>query len=264
LLIDGDAIAYMIGWNYREFVSDAPQDVIWAVENSVNRFMEDLFTLTDSKLYLGIISSEANRKNFRYDVYKYKPYKGNREEEPDWIRRWKPVINEHLLAIWGFQRSPEELETDDIIAGVHNSYAEMYRQTQGHSAETIVCSPDKDMKQLPGQHYCYRTQKQDFVLEAKALWNWCMQMLCGDDTDNIAGVPGLGPKKSEKLLSEGCAFEWKEMVRLAYEKYFGAYYGNIIHEETAAAITLMSPAHPLWEFFGFDVGKFRSLVVTSD
>jgi hypothetical protein len=128
----------------------------------------------------------------------------------------------------------------------------------------IICSPDKDLRQIPGQHYCYKTGKQHQVSAEKALWNWCMQMLCGDDTDNIAGVPGMGPKKSEKLLEEGCSFEWRDIVKLAYQKYFGAYYGDIIYQETAAAITLMSPAHPLWETFGFDVGKYKSLVVTSD
>jgi hypothetical protein len=268
MLIDGDAIAYMIGWNYRDFLSSnsEPADlasVAEAVRSSVDRWMEDFFMLVDCRNYLGVLSSESNRKNFRYGVYKYKPYKGNRQEDPEWITQWKPVINYHLISRWKFVRAPEELETDDVIATVAMEY---YHATDWEVASTkvVICSPDKDLRQLPGQHYCYRTGKQHLVDEDKALWNWCMQMLCGDEVDCIAGVPGLGPKKSEKLLESACSFEWKHIVQAAYEKYFGAYYGGVIYQETAAAITLMSPAHPLWETYGFEVGKYKSLVVTSD
>jgi 5'-3' exonuclease len=64
-----------------------------------------------------------------------------------------------------------------------------------------VVSIDKDMAQIPGWHV--NPTKDDFprwVSEEEADYFLALQWLTGDSTDGIPGLPGIGPKKAEKLL----------------------------------------------------------------
>ena len=249
LVIDGDALPYMIGWHHREH-----RDVI-EVQRAVDVWMRDFFICTSADEYLGIIGSGA--KCFRYDVYKYRPYKGNRQGEKDeWIVFWEPVIRNWLTQRWGFKKAPDHLETDDVVATAGS--------TSFRGRNLLICSPDKDLKQIPGYHVDYRKLidgggiHTESIDAKQALYRWCIQMLCGDSTDNITGVPGLGPKKADALLASVDEFQWKSAVREAYQKYFGNYYGNIIYSETEYTLTMMTPNHPLWETYGFDFVDYPS------
>lgn len=256
LLIDGDSIAYIIGWNHREHQEEE------LVRQAVDSFVKDLLTLTDAGHYLGVISPVVD-KNFRRQVYKYKPYKGTRGEDSDWIAFWKPLINSYLVDRWGFTRAPEHLETDDVVSA---TAVVLY----GH-LNFLICSPDKDLKQIPGVHYDYKkaaenpAEKQETVSKKQARYNWHMQLLTGDGVDNVAGIPKIGQKKAEKLLSDAGELMWGTTVKLAYQTAFGPYYGPIIYEQTEAVITMMTPEHPLWDVHKFPVEDYlKSVRIVDD
>ena len=110
----------------------------------------------------------------------------------------------HPLLLHGFLReyfekhypcqSEERLEADDLL-GIHAT-------DPSAETENIICSIDKDFKQIPG--WFYDTMKGTVTLtnEADDDLEHFMQMLCGDTVDNYKGCPGIGPKKATKMMAD--------------------------------------------------------------
>ena len=66
--------------------------------------------------------------------------------------------------------------------------------------ETIICTIDKDLDMVPGWHYDFVKDIKYFIDEDTAdEWFWC-QMIMGDSTDNIQGIPGGGKKLAKVTL----------------------------------------------------------------
>lgn len=233
-LIDADAIIWIIGYNHRDTL--VPE----AMRSAAEDLLRVMLTKVRANYYLGAFSG----KSFRHNQYKYQQYKGNRKEKPDWFYKAEEVIEPHLCTEWGFDKF-STFEADDIISIV----AELERNTS--SGRYVICSPDKDLRQVPGLHYDYTKETNEVigVTEEQAEFNLLLQMLTGDDTDNVAGVPGLGDVKAKKLLAETDPIMHKMVVRNAYCRYFGSYYGNIIHDETLATLQLLSTRHPLYHLY---------------
>lgn len=230
-LIDGDSICYIVAWNHED-------SLVSLVEQSCDSIVEAILKNTGATHYLGTFSSS---ENFRHREYLVAKYKGNRPPKPEWVREWEMVIKNHLVNKWGFI-IPEDLEADDVVASLSfwndgNTY--------------IICSPDKDMKQCPGSHFNYSDLSTASVIEVDnktAQKNFWTQMLTGDTTDNIKGVPGVGPAKVQKLF-EGIdnEIDYYMAVHEAFKTYYGEYYGPIIYQETLTAIQLMGPTHTHWQ-----------------
>ena len=103
----------------------------------------------------------------------------------DWIR-------ENYEVVWR-----PFLEADDCL-GILSTHPTKYPGTK------VIVSTDKDMLQIPG--LLYRPHKpKDGVLEitpAEADRWHLIQTLTGDSTDGFKGIPGVGPKRAEKILNE--------------------------------------------------------------
>lgn len=238
-LIDGDSIAYVLGWHHREHQNK--EEMYKAVDD----FLDNIFIMTGADMYFGALGGYINC--FRYDIYKMKGYKATRGELQEHMVFWKPVILEYLIDKWKFQsagyaKTPfgvSTIEADDVV-----NTAAMF--LIGQNEEFIICSPDKDMKQIPGKHFDYKTGVFVQVDENQANYNFFKLMIEGDDTDNIAGIPGQGPKKAEEklkpLLESGFATrgDYERLVKELYQRHFGSYYGDIIYKETYDTIALVS------------------------
>ena len=265
LVIDADGIAFLLGWVNREH-----RDVE-TMHRAIDQWVKELFLLTAATSYIGILAS-SNESCFRYQVYRYRPYKGNRiksgTEGNEWIEYWEPIVRQYLKDRYGFQEAPPHLETDDVVAHLGEILPHRIQLP-------IICSPDKDLKQIAGYHLDYRKVglegcKQELISVEEADYRWCMQMLTGDSTDHIAGVPGLGEKKAALLLKEaaenGMGFrvaDWKRAVKLAYLKYFGDFYGEMIYQETEATVTMMHTRHPMWESHKFKIDPYLAAIRTT-
>ena len=104
---------------------------------------------------------------------------------------------------------------------------------------TIICSPDKDvLYQCVGMHYNY--QKGDFLHTTpdealKFLWK---QVLMGDSTDNIQGIPGVGEKTSDNWLKN----RKNDFEGIALKKYvekFGMVQGIMKFHKTFRLVYLL-------------------------
>ncbi len=259
-LIDGDAIPYIIAYNMRE-AEETPANIKEA-ENSVDSFMDMIFTMTGATHYMAFIGNEE-RNYFRHKIYRYAEYKGNRPPEEEWFKRWNPVIRYRMESFWDFQ-SDHQLEADDLISYWQEqlvmdgqlSPLSCRVETKLQRTDIVICSPDKDLKQLAGIFYDYKKPLPENSLASplvsitpyEAYYRLWLQVITGDATDNIAGVPGLGEIKGRKLLdAANDPMEYPAIARGAFCKYFGQVYGPEIFDQTVAAITLIQQNHPLIE-----------------
>lgn len=124
--------------------------------------------------------------NFRELVAKTKPYKGNRlEAKPKHFN----AVGEYLVGKWGAE-SVRGIEADDAIGIGLTSDPE----------QAISVSVDKDLDQIAGWHYNWVTSELYYVSRRDADFALYTQILAGDVTDNIPGVPGIGEKKARDIL----------------------------------------------------------------
>jgi hypothetical protein len=188
---------------------------------------------------LGIlIHAQAYQPNFREKVAERKEYKGNRKgtSKPDCYDR----LTDYILATYNCVMA-EGLEADDLLS-IH--------QRAAPPDTTIICSRDKDLRITPGMHFGWECGKQsqfgpEMVTElgrlkciyrgqtAKGLPKlhevkgtgllfFCAQLIKGDNTDNIPGVPKKGWKcVKETLIGVKTYEEALCRVRDLYIGYFG-------------------------------------------
>jgi hypothetical protein len=151
--------------------------------------------------YLAWITGKAN---YRYDIAKTVPYKGNRKD----VLRPKhyDALREHLVKRHDAILTVGE-EADDAVAMDSTILLD----------ECWIVHVDKDLDQLQGWHYNPVKDEKYYVDKFTAFKKFCIQILTGDRTDNIPGLAGIGPKKAEKALKDAKMEE--ELLQAAFAKY---------------------------------------------
>jgi hypothetical protein len=149
----------------------------------------------------------SGQSNFRQAVAVTKPYKGNRDKSS------KPTHHEELGVY--LTKQWNAIVTDGIEADDAIGIAAMEAKTKG--TEYIVVSNDKDLHQIPGKHYDWVKKEFYEVSPKEAKTNFFIQVLAGDSTDNIPGLPGVGKVTAEKILAE-CKTP-QEMVETVWKEY---------------------------------------------
>jgi DNA polymerase I len=230
-LIDADSILYTVGWNLRDTQNEAE------MRPAVDSVVKYILNAADATHFVGALSDSYT---FRHDVYKFAKYKGARKESMPAIEYWKPLIREYLKTEWGFVLIPK-LEADDVVSYLASCWE-----------DTIICSSDKDLKQIPGKLLNITSSTIEEISEQEAAYFLKYQMLMGDSTDNVKGIPGMGEKKAQKYLQEG------GLVYDKYIEYFGEHYGAIIYVETLATLKMMQPSHDYISFFESALRKLQS------
>lgn len=139
---------------------------------------------------------------FRNELYP--EYKANRDAPPEDLRPQFGLIREATRAFNLPCIEMDGYEADDIIA----AYAAKAEEV---GAKTTIISSDKDLMQLVTEHVdMYDSMKDKQIGIAEVFEKFGvhpekmidLQALTGDSTDNIPGVPGIGPKTAAQLLSE--------------------------------------------------------------
>jgi DNA polymerase-1 len=177
LLIDADYIVYKC-CAATESEIDWGDDVI--IANDLGHFDDSILFFSDST-------------NFRKSLYP--DYKGHRNRKKPC--GYKRVINK-LKEDYTVVVIPT-LEADDAI-GIYAT------KEPGH----IICSPDKDMRQIPGDLFDLTQGVSTITPEEGRRWH-LIQTMAGDQTDGYAGIPGIGVKKAADLLDK-YGDTWKTVV----------------------------------------------------
>jgi hypothetical protein len=200
-LVDGDIVAYRAAFATQD---QSPEDAVAKVDELMSFIIDETIdfpfpSADDFSTYL------TGKENFRFDIAKSHPYKGNRKETE------KPIYlyhcREYMIDKYNAVVSQGE-EADDLIS---KAAAEL-----GYNC--VVASIDKDMLQLPCWHFNFGRKEWTKVTPEEGLKFFYTQILTGDRADNIIGLYGIGPKKADKLLQD-CNTEddlWSAVVK-AYD-----------------------------------------------
>lgn len=193
-LIDGDILVYRIG-----FASENETESIAMARCS--EFIEDLILFNGFGEYQGYLTGKTN---FRNEIAVTAPYKGNRKSAKP---KHYQLLRDYMESAWSFTMI-EDQEADDAIG------IAAYEMEVG---EYCICSIDKDLDMLRGDHYNFVKDERYFITEEEGIKNFYKQLLMGDRVDNIIGIKGIGTVKAERLLKE-CKNE-NEMYLAVLEAY---------------------------------------------
>jgi 5'-3' exonuclease len=166
-----------------------------------------------------------------------KPYKGHRGVKTnDLYTQWSAVIKSHLLYRWGFQVTPGYIEADDAVSIVA-------RGCWDKSEDFVIIGNDKDLHQIPGKHYNYKSRVWTNMAPVNSEAFKYKQLLMGDSTDNIGGIPKIGPKKADTILKGASNIaSMKYLVLAEYIKYYGQRVGILKYAENANLLFMMESA----------------------
>ncbi|MGM9991076.1 DNA polymerase I [Desulfovibrio piger] len=140
--------------------------------------------------------------NFRHEIFPL--YKANRDATPeDLVRQLDPI--QRMVRALGLRLEVSQgCEADDCIASLAARFAGEH--------PVIIVSGDKDLKQCLGPNvYMWDPASKEEKLVSEADFTaesgvtpgqWPdVQALIGDTSDNIPGVPGIGPKTARQIFS---------------------------------------------------------------
>jgi len=156
--------------------------------------------------YIGVAFDTA-ASTFRDEIFK--EYKATRQAMPEDIRYGVPKVKEILN---GFNIPILEMdgyEADDVIGT-------LAKQAEKQGFEVFMMTPDKDFGQLVSERIhlykpAYMGNAVDIMGPKEVCEKWGIQNvlqvfdilgLQGDSSDNIPGIPGVGPKTAAELLKQ--------------------------------------------------------------
>lgn len=190
----------------------------------VDSVMKNILIYSKCTHYVAFVSGKSS--DFRKNTYAdYKQNRSTMQKPPMHGLCVNYLINKYDAFVINY------VEVDDICSTYHYKYSDLF-------TTTIMCSPDKDLLQCPGEHYNIKEKKLfhvneigEIVLTQKGktkkvystgqykLWH---QMISGDPTDNIKGIPGKGDVAAYQYLSKAeTVADMEKIVTQMYLDYYG-------------------------------------------
>jgi hypothetical protein len=229
-LVDADIFLYEMG----SAKDDEGNPLAWnLVQSRLEEKIENILDAVEAETWQGYITGKGN---FREEISTIKPYKGNRNrgDRPFWYEavRLYLIQERDVILVQG-------MEADDAIA-------------MEHGEGTVVCSRDKDLRQIPGWNYSWPNYGQEpkvpsYIDDVSANRFFYSQLLTGDSTDNILGLYGVGPKSAAVQRVNECTEELDMFleVKEQYELRFGNHWKMFL-EENGALLYLLRHKEDSW------------------
>lgn len=172
-LIDGDIVCHRVA------ATVSAEEDFEVCQYRIDVLIQQILDATDAKSFKFFIKG---KDNFRHKINP--EYKANRRDfvKPFYLDDCYRYVSDAWNAI-----PSHGMETDDNLG---------IEQTD----ETVIASIDKDLLQIPGEHWNFVKCFGQQVNQQDGLRHFYKQMLIGDTSDNLFGIKGIGPKKAEKLI----------------------------------------------------------------
>lgn len=208
------------------------QDMTDHLEEGVKKwdyYIGNIKQLSFARNYHACIGGEGN---FRYDLAQQVPYKGHRPDKPILFYE----IREEILSKYNTKIEViDNVEVDDYMSQLGWQNYQNFRKTG--KWENVIGYIDKDLAMIIGPYFKFNEEKPKVKIRTatEAARSFCTQMLLGDSTDNIKGLPKFTKEMSEK---------------------YGVRRTNGLGEKTAEA--LMAPCDTTKEMFERVVDCYKS------
>ncbi|MGA4669725.1 DNA polymerase I [Propionibacteriaceae bacterium Y1923] len=202
LLVDGHSVAYraFFALPVENFSTSTGQHT-----NAVYGFTSMLINvLRDEAPTHVAVAFDVSRRTFRTE--QYAEYKANRSTSPDEFKGQVQLVKEVLDALNIVHVEAEGFEADDIIATLSTSV--------GDDVDVLIVTGDRDAMQLVNDHVTVLYPRKGVsdlarmtpdAVEEKYLVPPAvypeLAALVGETSDNLPGVPGVGPKTAAKWLA---------------------------------------------------------------
>ena len=198
ILVDSHSLIYQVFHALPAMTSPQGVEV-----GAAHGFLRDIANLLEQwKPNFLVCTFDFSGTTFRNELYDQ--YKANREPMPDALRDQIPMIHRCLDTLAIPKVSAPGFEADDIIATL--AY-----QAEQQGARVLLVTSDKDCRQLlSDQVQMLNVRKNELFGEAELKKIWGIrpdqvvdfQSLVGDSSDNVPGVPLIGPKAAQQLLDQ--------------------------------------------------------------
>ena len=198
ILIDGSS------WLYRAFHAlpaltapdGSPTGAIYGMANMLKKLFADYDCSRIAVIF------DPRGPTFRNDLYA--DYKANRPPVPEELGSQFGPMKELIAALGVPLLQVDGYEADDVIATLS-------RAASADGQQVLIVSGDKDLAQLVDERVQLLDTMKQTTLDPEAvktkygvsperIVDWLALM--GDTSDNIPGIPGVGPKTAAKWLDE--------------------------------------------------------------
>jgi DNA polymerase I len=204
LLLDGHSLAYraFFALPVENFSTTTGQHT-----NAVYGFTSMLINVLrdEQPTHVGV-AFDVSRQTFRSEDYS--GYKANRSKSPDEFSGQVSLIKEVLAALRIAMVEKDGFEADDVIGTLTT-------QALDQGFEVLICTGDRDSFQLVTDHstilYPSRGVSEMARITPDAVQERYgvpperypeVAALVGESSDNLPGVPGVGPKTAAKWISQ--------------------------------------------------------------
>ncbi len=196
-LIDGSSFIYRAFYAYPDLKTSTgfPTNALFILLRLLLKIR------SEQKPIYGCFIMDGKGPTFRHKIYP--SYKANREKMPEPLIKQIPPICEGVSLLGIKTIVAQEVEADDVIASLCHMFKKEY--------PIVVVGIDKDLLQLLDKNVILwdpsSKKERIFTLEGfvekeqipPSSWP-LYQALVGDKTDNIPGVPGIGPKTAKRII----------------------------------------------------------------
>ena len=191
-----------------------PTGAVFGFTNMIVKTLKDM-----NPKWIAVVF-DAKGKTFRHD--KYTEYKAHRPPMPEDLRVQIPWIQSIVDAYCLPSLSMQGFEADDIIAT-------LTREAREKNWKVTIVSADKDLMQLVEDSVVMWDPQRDATYDSAAVEKKFgvpptqlldLMALVGDSSDNIPGVPGVGPKTAASLIQEFKSLEgvYSNLDQISQEK----------------------------------------------
>ena len=198
VLVDGSSYLFRAYHAMPELTNSRGEatGTIYGVINMLRRLLTDY-----DPEHIAVVF-DAKGKTFRNDMYPQ--YKANRPPMPDDLREQIQPVHEIIKAMGLPLLCIDGVEADDVIGT-------LAQQATAKKMDTLISTGDKDMAQLVNEHVHLINTMTNTHSDAQAVTEKFgvgpeliidYLALVGDTSDNVPGVPKVGPKTAVKWLTE--------------------------------------------------------------
>lgn len=198
VLVDGSSYLYRAFHALPPFATSSgqPTNAVFGVVNMLQKFLRDT-----QPTHIAVVF-DAPGRTFRDDLFE--AYKAHRPPMPDDLRAQIAPVLAVVEALGLPLLRMEGVEADDVIGT-------LARRAAAAGMPVVISTGDKDMAQLVDDQITLLNTMTGAVLDAAGVYakfavhpNQIVDYLAliGDSSDNIPGVPKVGPKTAAKWLAQ--------------------------------------------------------------